>query len=739
MFLSFLFLYIFPGFMFSANFSKRNKFIFSLILSPIITSFLSLILLFFGIFNFWAIFFFAFSLSIYGILKIKKFEFSFKNFIYPLIILALIFPFFLIQGEPFEGACDAGVYISSALHLIDKGSYFYKFDEFLPSDLKEISILKTNYQYSWQETYPGIVLLKEKFVPQFFPLYSIHLGIFYKIFKIKGLLFCNFWFFFLTLLVFYKLLNLFLHKFLSFLSLLIFSLNPGIIYFLKYPTAEILLAFLVLSFMYFFIIYNKNEKTSFAFFSTSFLSLSLLAKFLSYFLFFPIFLYYLTKKKIIDKFFLFLSCFMIFPLFYILKFNYPYFLNHLLPILRLKYAFFIIFSGLIYYIFRGKKYFKNFLKILPIFFFLLSIWALLIRPNPNEILEENNLLEFAFYFGFLSFAISLLGVLFSSYKKKFIFLNLNYYLFLILIIFGTSDNPLHPFSFRRYIPLFLPLASIYFSNFLKLLNFKNYFSIIILILSIFYPLYKGKNLILSREGKGFLNLYSQAENYNFPKNTLCTEDSYFLSSQLNLISLKNLYPLNLKNPKNLEKFQEFIKKNKEFYLFSSYKYPYEKVFEINGQMEKIQNERNKIPDKKITMNLNFFLYKFSLNEINPLKIEIGKDDFGRISNFWDVEFDGERNFKWTKREAFFYIKLKNEFLILLDKGGNPEWQVPFRIYLKDKILFEGFARAGWNLYSFKVPADLYEKEVVLRFVTHSFTPLPDTRELGLKVSEIFGK
>lgn len=739
MYLSFLFLYIFLGFIFSANFSNKNKLFFSLILSPIIISFLSLILLFFGIFNFWVILFFAFLISIYGIFKIKKFEFSFKNFIYPLVILVLIFPFFLIQGEPFEGASDAGVYISSALHLIDKGFYFYKFDELLPSDLKDISIIKTNYQYRWQETYPGIVLLKDKFVPQFFPLYSIHLGIFYKIFKIKGLLFCNFWFFFLTFLVFYKLLNLFLDKFYSFLSLLIFSLNPGLIYFIKYPTAEIFLAFLILNFLYFLIIYNKNEKTSFAFFSASFLSLSLLTKFLSYFLFFPLFLFYLKKKRKFDKFLLFLSCFIIFPLSYILKFNFPYFLNHFLPIMRLKYALLIIFSGLIYYIFKEKKYFNSFLKLLPVFFFLLSIWAILIRTNPSEILEENNLLEFTFYFGFLSFLISLLGVLFSSYKKNFIFLNLNYYLFLILIIFGTSDNPLHPFSFRRYIPLFLPLTSIYFSNFLKMLNFKRYLTIIILILSIFYPLYKGKNLILSKEGKGFLNLYSQAESYNFPKNTLCTEDTYFLSSQLNLISFKNLYPLNLNNPKNLEKFQEFIKKNKEFYLFSSFKYPYEKIFEINGEVEKIQNERNKIPDKKIKMNLNFFLYKIFLNEIDLSKIEVGRDDFGRISNLWDLEFDGERSFKWTKREALFYIKLKNEFLILLDKGGNPERKVPFRIYLNDKILFEGFAKGGWNSYSFKVPPDLYDKEVVLRFVTHSFTPFPDTRELGLKVSEIFGK
>ena len=737
MLLSFLFLYIFSGFIFSANFSKKNKLIFSLILSPIILSFLSLILLFFGIFNFWVILFFAFLFSIYGIFKIKRFEFSFKNFISPLIILVLIFAFFLIQGEPFEGACDAGVYISSALHLIDKGTYFYKFDELLPTDLKEISIVETNYQYNWKETYPGIIFLKGKFVPQFFPLYSIHLGIFYKIFKIKGLLFCNFWFFFLTLLVFYKLINLFLDKFFSFLSLLIFSLNPGLIYFIKYPTAEIFLAFLILSFLYFFIIYNK--KSSFAFFSTSFFSLSLLTKFLSYFLFFPLFLFYLKKKRKFDKFLLFLFCFIIFPLSYILKFNYPYFLNHLFPILRLKYAFFIIFSGLIYYIFRGKKYFNSFLKLLPFFFFLLSLWALLIRTNINEILEENNLLEFTFYFGFLSFSISLLGVLFSSYKKNFIFLNLNYYLFLILIIFGTSDNPLHPFSFRRYIPLFLPLTSFYFSYFLKILNFRKYFSIMILIFSIFYPLYKGKNLILSKEGKGFLNLYSQAENYDFPKNTLCTEETYFLSSQLNLISLKNLYPLNLKNPKNLEKFQNIIKKNKEFYLFSGDKYPYEKVFEINGVLEKIQNERNKIPEKILKVNLNFFLYKIFLNEINPYEIEIGKNDFGRVSNLWDLEFDGERYFKWTKRQAYFYIKLKNEFLILLDKGGNLKKQVPFRIYLNDRILFEGFAKSGWNEYRFKVPADLNEKEVVLRFVTHSFTPLPDTRELGLKLSGIFGK
>ncbi|MEJ5166697.1 MAG: hypothetical protein WHV67_06685, partial [Thermoanaerobaculia bacterium] len=310
-------------------------------------------------------------------------------------------------------------------------------------------------------------------------------------------------------------------------------------------------------------------------------------------------------------------------------------------------------------------------------------------------------------------------------------------LFLILIIFGTGDNPLHPFSFRRYIPLFLPLTLFYFSFLLKDLKIKKTFSIIILIFSMVFPLYKGKNLIFSREGKGFLNLYFEGISKEFPSKTLCTSDSYFLSSQLNLVGKKKVYPLNIEDPEVFLNFQDFMKKNEKFYLFSSFHYNFPVLFEIKGDIEHLEQERNKIPSRFIKIKPEFYLYEVVLKDYKESEIKIGENDFGRISGFWDLEFDGEKYFKWTKREAQFYLKLKNKLFLMIDRGGNPENPVPFRVYIEDKLIFEGFAEAGWKQYSFDIPEEIKRKKPLLKFVTHTFQPLPDTRELGLKISEIF--
>lgn len=740
MFLAFFIFYFFPA-LGILNFKKgKNLIFYLLIISPLITSILSLLLLFFNLFEFWLIFFLDLILSIYGIFKNKFFKIPFKNFLFPILISTIVLPFFLIQGEPFEGASDAGVYTSSAINLLEKGRYYLNFDEHLPEELKEISIKESNYQYNWKETYPGIIYLKDKFVPQFFPLYSIHLSIFYKIFSLKGFLFCNFWFFFLSLFVFYKLLNLFLPGFHAKISIILFALNPGLIYFTKYPTAEIFLSFLILSFFLFFLLALKTNKNFFFILSSFFLSLSLTTKFLSYFLLAGIFLFYFfyEEKKKIHKFLIYFSFSSIIFIISIFLYNYPYFLNHLLPIVRIKYILLIILFSTLSLILKSFSFSKKLLKIFPFFLLAISIWASFIRPNKSEIFEENNLLEFSWYFGIIALNLSFLGAFLSFFKKRNLFFNINYYMFLILITFGTGDNPLHPFSFRRYIPLFLPLSSFYFTFLLKDLRIKKIFSILILILSLLFPLYKGKNLILSKEGKGFLDLYFKAKEKDFLENTLCTADTFYLSSQLNLVGGKKIYPLNIEDEIILNNFQKFLKNKEKIYLFSSLKYNYPKIFEIDGKIGHIQTERNKMPEKPIYFYPKFFLYEINTETLKNYEyIKIGENDFGKISNFWDLEFDGEKYFKWTKRECFFYLKLKNELHLLIDKGGNPEKEVPFRIYFGEKIIFKGFAKAGWNYYNFSIPEDLKEKELLFKFVTHSFQPPPDTRELGLKISEIF--
>ncbi|MEJ5167463.1 MAG: hypothetical protein WHV67_10605, partial [Thermoanaerobaculia bacterium] len=231
MFLAFFILYIFPALFVLKNPSRKNFLFYLLGISPLITSLFSLILLYFNIFNFWIVFFLNLFLFFAGILKLKRFNFSLKYIYFPLFLALIVFPLFLIQGEPFEGASDAGVYTSSALNILEKGRYWLEVEEHLPEELEKISIKETGYSFNWKEAFPGIIYIKEKFIPQFFPLYSIHLAIFYKIFGVKGLLFCNFWFYFLSLIFFYRLLNLFLPSFYSKLSLILFSFNPGLIYF----------------------------------------------------------------------------------------------------------------------------------------------------------------------------------------------------------------------------------------------------------------------------------------------------------------------------------------------------------------------------------------------------------------------------------------------------------------------------------------------------------------------------
>ena len=714
-------------------------------ISFLVTSAFALILVFLGCFKPWLLTIVLLGFIPVGLVRKSFHRIAIKDWLPLLAFIPIAAAGMFWHGEPYQGACDAGVYVAAAHHLNASGRYCWTQEEILPTDpaARALSIRTTPYQFPWKETWPGIILMGNRAVPQFFPLFPVWMALFMSAFGLPGILLTNAVFFVLGMMMLALLARLFLPAPFAWIAPLMMALNPGVFYFLRYPSAEIFLAFILTGFAAFLVqgLYLRGELHLEM--AGCLLAAGLATKYLAWFLLAPLAVVWVIhrEKRWFAKWFgLFFLGYGLFPALCLALYNYPHWMNHFLPRERLlEGAGLLAALACLWFASESDWVRRRAAAMVGILFTLLILVFLFVLPHSIERGEENALPELIWYIGWGWFILGFIGCWVGLFRKKrgagpvlVLFL-----LMLMASLGGTSDNPLHPFAFRRHIPVLLPLMAclsamaVYWFRRIGRAGLTAG-----LLLCLLPPLAMNLPLLIVREGRGFEALSDALQRGISTGHAL--DDMEGFGSQVQLMGGNAVFPLHLDSADGLAAFQKFALRGGGLRFLSSQVLAFPGTTIGGGAIEVLRPERNQRPSIIETQNIVVRQYRIALEDVRAEAgiIMDGRSDFGRIAGFWNAEKDGERPFRWSGPWCHFVLQTRDRLALTMDSSGNPEHPLPFRIYCGKELLAEDFARPGWRTYSWKLPAKFRNSMVVFSLVTHTFQPLPDTRVLGLKISEI---
>ncbi len=673
----------------------------------------------------------------------------------PPLLLAIVvtllpaFSSFKLQiapGQPLQGACDAGVYAAAARNLETTGRFDWKAHDLLPPEARAraLSIRTTPYHYPWRETWPGIVQVGGRFAPQFFPLYPVWLSLFGSAFGGHAIFCLNLLALALALFFLSVLARSFLPWRYARLSLLVPALDPGVVYFLDHPLSEIFLAFVFTAMLAFLVYGFRYRIRSLLILSACFLAAGMATKYMAWFLLVPLaMLWVLADQKgwLARCFGVPLLAAAVFPAACLALWNYPHFLNHFMPRERLvQAAGFALVLVLAWGLSRAKTVQHRLSPAVGALFTVAVLVFLFVLPGPAERGEENVLPELAWYTGWGWLALAFIGCWVLLYRKGrdakpvLIF----FFMMLAVAFAGTADNPLHPFAFRRHIPVLVPLIGLLSAVGLHWLRRLGTIMVSgIVLLAVAPPLVLGTAMMTAGEGKGFLPLLTRVSEELPDPPVYALDDADWLASQAQLLKGKRVYPLHMGDAEGLDAYQAFARGGGSVKVLTGQVLPYDNLLEWSGGIQHLRPERNRRPSVIESRQVRLFLYGIPLEKTRVGgRLEVGGDDFGRVAGFWAPERDGERPFRWSRQWCHFILETQGRLVLAMNASGHPENPVPFRIYLGKGLIAESFATPGWKEYAFDLPPAGRKGMVTFSLVTHSFQPLPDARDLGLMVSEI---
>jgi hypothetical protein len=668
----------------------------------------------------------------------------------PLLLMLLAAPLFFWRGEPFQGACDAGVYVASAYHLNATGDYAIHEDwgETVPP----LALRETPYQYPWMESWPGIVRVPRglggsdpgRFAPQFFPLYPLWLALFTAAFGVPGIPLANFAFLFCGMVFLGSVVRLLLLPRFRPLPVLCFALNPGVLYFLRYPSAEIFLFAVLMGFLSAYLIGIRFRAANGLAAAAAFAAAAFLTKYMAYFLLAPLAVHWAVSQErgtLFRRFFLPLAGFSVMPLFSIVLHNYPHFLNHFGVPERLRLAAALLgMTLLLGPLSRLRAAIRWARPALLALVLVLSFAYLVVLPQAEERGEENVLREVAWYAGWPGLLLGLGGFavgLFTPRAALRVPL-LFFLLFFLVSLAGTGDNPLHPFAFRRFVPLFLPLLGVLSALVLEWGRRLGRTATAVAAAAVLLPpVAMNLPLIGAREGRGFLALYGQIAGASVGGGGVVLDDAQWMGAQLDLVARRDWRPFHIENAGHLEQVQRLALDGSTLRILTSESLPFPRLARWSGAIERLRPERNRRPSVIETEPVCLYLYEFPLAAVRAgERIEVGGDDFGRVAGFWGPEMDGDRPYRWTRPWSHFILHARERLVLTMSASGHAENPVPFRIYIGGALAGEGFAASGWGEYAFDLPAGCRHRMVACSLVSHTFQPLPDTRDLGLMISSV---
>lgn len=759
------------------------NFILNIYVSIIITSITGLLLAQLGIFSLFNIFIILFLISILSYLKLRQsnFKFEFKpslkftheRIIFILLIISAIFLFF----QPFPwiaGGRDPGVYVSSGVHIAKSGSIFIKdpliaqMNTSIQEALYDVEPASVYGFISWENPnlkfqFPGFFitdLTSGIITPQFLHLFPVWIAIFYSIFGLMGIFFVNPVFGLLSIGSFYLLgKKLFSWK-VAALACFLLVLNFAQIWYSRYPFAEIMTQFFILSWLATFICFNRTSDKYIAVISALMFGLAFLTKLDGIFILIPLSIYYIyvyiTKKW---------------------NFSHKYFLFTLLIML--------IYCSIDYFIFS-----KPYINFLIDFATKSPPYYSGIKFNVyNNLFINGHILSW--YLTEVGILITLIGSAIILSKRKnpeeilLVFIAL---IFTIAYFIKLEETNPPPWTARRYVPIVIPLFALFASYAIKEISHIKKIGLYIsslLILYLVLSLAITSDLIINhKEGDGLiLGLSRLSENFN--ENDIIimgsSREGYELSTPLYYVYDKKVIFLNKYNtfpdiwireltpPEKISTgINYLLNKGYDIYIVSTNHIYIDKLLYYlseNHKIDLVSEEEisykhldptpdNLLPGNIVNVTMKLNIYKILNNKstifMDPIySIDIGSPlDVQYIEDgFYEREKNGNSNSRWTSRNASVRIPTsgKNNLIISLYAGGfRPKNVSPANVIvlLNEHVIGNFTVREEYELNNMTVNKDFISNPYsTLRIISNTWKPFEylgnqDHRDLGINVDKI---
>ncbi len=764
---------------------KFDSFMFlHICVSIIITSFTGLILAQLGLFSLLNLMGLLFLFSIFLYYKFKKLRIQIK-FIPPIslnleiilvfcLILCSIFLFF----QPFPwiaGGRDPGVYVSSGVHIAKSGLIFIK-DPLIAQ--MNISIQEALYDVepasvygfiSWENPnlkfqFPGFFitnLTSGTITPQFLHIFPVWIAIFYSIFGLMGIFFVNPIFGLLSVGSFYLLgKKLFSWK-VAALACFFLVLNFAQIWYSRYPFAEIMTQFFLLSWLATFIHFIKISDKYMAVVSALMFGLAFLTKLDGLIILIPLSIYYIyvhiqKKWNIFHKYFLFtLLIMLIYCSIDYFIFSKPYV------------TFMIDLATKSPPPFTGTKvdiYTKLFINI-----YVLSWYQT----------------KFGIFFAFIGFLI----VLVKRDNPEKILLVIIALMFAISYLLNLELTNPPPWTTRRFVPIVIPMFTLFACYALKeiaLIRKMGMYISSILITYLILSLAITSSLILNHnEGDGLIKGVSKLSE-NFKENDIIIMGSslegYELSTPLYYIYDKNVIFLNKYNsypkiwtreltpPEKISTgINYLLNKGYNIYIVSANHIYIDKLLYYLSETHKIElvskeefsyrhlepTPDNLLPDKIVDVQMKPNVYKIFKNQSNIFidqnySIDIGSplDVLYIEDGFYEREKWGDIYNRWTFGNASIRIPIQEnkDLTLIIRAGGFRSNDIPganVTIYLNEKLIGNFTTKGGYEMYNMTaIKNQVTSPYSTIRIISSTWKPSEypgnsDNRDLGINVDKIF--
>lgn len=783
-------LFFIPGFLANSIISAYKPIRFDpfimlhILVSIIITSFVGLTLAQLGLFSLINLIVSLFLISIFLYFIFKKSNTRLELIptislnLEIIIVICLIFSTIFLFFQPFPwiaGDRDPGVYVSTGVNIAKTGSIFIK-DPLLAQ--MNTSIQEALYDVepssiygfiSWENPnfkflFPGFFITdlgSGTVVPQFLQIFPVWIAIFYSIFGLTGIFYVNPIFGLLSIGSFYILgKKLFSWK-VAALACFLLVLSFAQIWYARYPFAEIMTQFFILSGFATFIHFNRTYDRYLAVISGMLFGLSFLTKFDGIFLLIPLSIYYmyliLCKKWNRSQF---------------------YFLFTLLIIL--------IYCSFDYFVFT-KPYINLMLDIATksppsITGTKLNIF--------NIILTNTNILSW--YQSSTGILLAIIGFVIILMKKdnpeKILLVFVASMFTAVYLLKLEATNP-PPWIVRRFVPIVFPLFALFASYALKEITgiwkigkYVSYLLITFLIISLAIT---SSLIINHKEGDGLIMGVSKlSENFN-DNDIVFTGSSYegfYLSTPLYFIYDKNvifLYKNNmfpqvwvreLTPPEKISTgINYLLKQGYNIYVVSSNNNYMDGLLYYLAETHEIElvtsfefsykhlepTPDNLLPDKIIDVPMKSNVYRVSNNQSNIFSDDVYTIDIGSPMDilylkdgFYGMENWGDINNRWTSSNASVRLPSsgKNDLMMGIYAGGFRPDNIPpanVSIYINEHFIGNFTAGKVYEMHNLSLNKDyLSYPYSTLKIRSSSWKPSEsiepsDTRDLGINIEKIY--
>lgn len=421
--------------------------------------------------------------------------------------------------EYIDGGWDPGGYINTGVHIGRTGSVSYC-DELLarmnkPDQQILCSLIRDD---GTGVKYPGLYIKdidKGLIVPQFFHLYPVWIGIFYKLAGLRATLYVN-PFFALCSVILIFFIGRRIGRSYGFLTAFLLAVNIIQIWNARFSTSEVLGQALILSGVYFWIKYLESKEGFMAFWAGMAMGEFLLVSVTSLLIIPAVITYLVFRANKKDMCFVIPFCLMLahliiqlctFSSFY-LKSVVMFFTQE--EIYLCAGIFLLVLSSISFLRKIPLRYLRFFLAFIIVCAF---IYGYTIRPHIVPSIEALNIVELGRFLTPLGLVLAVAGIILLTYKEDrqaILFFVVTGLIAAVFFIYNKRLYSRYPFVLRRYIPIVIPVYCFsisYFCSFLNRHRVGRFLSVMAICLIVAIPFGTCRNIVLVKDHHGSLNFW----------------------------------------------------------------------------------------------------------------------------------------------------------------------------------------------------------------------------------------